>query len=390
MSNKREIKSSMNKISESDFTIVSNGYADGPSQALRDYVVGHKASRVVTVAHPLVAGGDDMHIISSYIDGNVTHKRIRLINRPPYTYIFDLFVPFSLKQDTVWFGFNNLACLRGLVRKKFGRSQKVVYWAVDFVPNRFGKGFATWVYNAVDRFVCEHADVRVELTQEALEARASYLKLKPLKLAPSMVVPMGAWLSRTPKVSGDALRKKKIVYMGHIVERQGVAHIIRAMSILTKNDVEVTLDIVGGGPDEPEMKRLATELGLTKHISFRGFVEDHKDVERYLSEATIAVAPYTKVSSNFTVTSDPGKVKAYLGASLPIVLTDVPPIAKILEARGVALLVEDTPESIAQGIERYLHNEDLWSNARKASAKMAKDYDWESILANKLREMGIK
>jgi glycosyltransferase involved in cell wall biosynthesis len=178
--------------------------------------------------------------------------------------------------------------------------------------------------------------------------------------------------------------------MGHIVERQGVAHVIRAMSILIKSDPEITLDIVGGGPDETEMKQLAIELELIDHISFRGFVDDHKDVERFLSEASIGVAPYTKISSNFTLTSDPGKVKAYLGASLPIVLTDVPPIAKQLESRGVALLVDDTPESIAAAIERYLKSEKLWDSARRSSAEMAKDYDWDSILATKLRNMDLE
>jgi glycosyltransferase involved in cell wall biosynthesis len=380
----------MNKIEKSSFTIVSNGYADGPSQALRDYLVKHNATSVITVAHPLVAGGDNSHIISTYVNSSLIQKRIRLLNKPPYTYVFDSFIPFRLKRDTVWFGFNNLACLRGLLRKKLGRSQQVVYWAVDFVPNRFGKGFATWIYNAVDRYVCTHADMRVELTQEALDARTQYLKLDSQTSSTAIVIPMGAWLARTPKVAQDSFQKKKIVYMGHIVERQGVAHVIRAMSILIKSDPEITLDIVGGGPDETEMKQLAIELELIDHISFRGFVDDHKDVERFLSEASIGVAPYTKISSNFTLTSDPGKVKAYLGASLPIVLTDVPPIAKQLESRGVALLVDDTPESIAAAIERYLKSEKLWDSARRSSAEMAKDYDWDSILATKLRNMDLE
>jgi len=264
-----------------------------------------------------------------------------------------------------------------------------VYWAVDFVPKRFGPGLASWVYSAVDRFVCQYADVRVELTQEALDERNSYLNLTSRSTAPAVVVPMGTWLARTPKATSDSFRKKKIVYMGHIVERQGVAHIIRAMSILLQIDPEVTLDIVGGGPDENKMKRLAIELNLMDSITFHGFVKDHKDVEDFLGNSSIAVAPYTKVASNFSVTSDPGKVKSYLGASLPIVLTDVPPIARVLESRGAALLAEDTPEAIAEAVGRYLTDESLWKLAHKAAARMAKEYDWENILTNKLKEMGV-
>lgn len=381
----------MNKITESKFTIVSNGYADGPSQALRDYLTSHTASQVVTIEHPLVAGGDNTHIIKSHKDGSVKIKRTRILNKPPYTYVFDLFIPLRLpKSETVWFGFNNLACLRGLLRRKLGRNQTVVYWAVDFVPNRFGTGIATKVYNAVDRFVCKHADMRVELTQEALEERGVYLNLEPDVAARSMVVPMGAWLARTPKVSGDAFSKKKIIYMGHIVERQGVKNLIKAMDILIKNDPGITLDIVGGGPDEEKMKALAAELGLTDNITFRGFVEDHKHVEAYIAMGTVAVAPYAKIPDNFSVTSDPGKIKAYLGASLPIVLTDVPPIAKVLESREAALLCDDTPESIAEMIGKYLNNEKEWTKAHIASANLAKEYDWESILSSKLEKIDLK
>ena len=381
----------MNKITQSKFTIVSNGYADGPSQALRDFFLNHKAASVTTIEHPLVAGGDNVHVTNFYKNKSVTTKRVNLLNKPPYTYVFDLFIPLRIPSDeTVWFGFNNLACLRGLLRRKLGRNQKVVYWAVDFVPNRFGDGIATKIYNAVDRFVCKHADMRVELTQEALEQRAEYLNLTADVAARSMVVPMGAWLARTPKVSASAFQKKKIVYMGHIVERQGVTNLIKALAILTKKDKDVTLDIVGGGPDEEKMKLLANELELTNKITFRGFVEDHKDVEAYLAEGTVAVAPYAKVPDNFSVTSDPGKIKAYLGASLPIVLTDVPPIAKVLKSHGAALLPDDTPESIAKAISEYLYDKKAWASAHNASAKLAKDYDWESILSTKLINIDLK
>jgi len=378
------------KLNASNFTIVSNGFADGPSQALRDYLNKHKANHVTVVVHPLVAGNQNMHLIHTYKKGKLLRKKsIRMLNNPPYTYVLDSFIPARLVKDSVWFGFNNLACLKGLIRRSFGGTQKVVYWAVDFVPDRFGPGFATKVYDAVDRYVCTHADYRVELTQEGLDGRNEYMGVSEEKLAPSIVVPMGAWLSRTPKTSKGSWSQKKIVYMGHIVERQGVDNVVKAMALLVKRDPLIKLDIVGGGPDEHKMKELAEKLNVTKHITFHGFVESHEDVERLLSEATVAVAPYAKIPSNFSVTSDPGKIKAYFGASLPIVMTDVPPIAKVLSEKGAGLICEDNPGSVTEKIMEYLGDEKLWSRARAASADMAKEYDWEVILSTKLKEMGI-
>lgn len=372
------------------FTIVSNGYADGPSQALRDFLVQHKSARVTTIAHPLVPEGDNRHIVTRYENTKSTKTVLRLPHHPPFTYMFDSFVPLRLPTDTTWFGFNNLACLRGLLRRKFNRSEKVVYWAVDFVPDRFGKGFATRVYNAVDKFVCNNADVRVELSIEGKEGRDNYLGIDVKKAAPSVIIPMGAWLKRTPKVKNAAWSKKKIVYMGHLVERQGVEHAVRALALLLEEDPEITLEIVGSGPEEKKLKELSVQLGINKNnIMFHGFVKEHTEVERILANATVAVAPYAKLADSFTQTADPGKVKAYLGASLPMVLTDVPPIATEIERCGAGILVEDDPKSVAEAVTKYFDNENLWQKARIAAENKAQEFDWEKLLTDGLSEAKI-
>ena len=54
------------KIMQVSTTIVSNGLADGPSQALRDYLNAHKAKQVTMITHPLVAGTKSGHIVARY------------------------------------------------------------------------------------------------------------------------------------------------------------------------------------------------------------------------------------------------------------------------------------------------------------------------------------
>ena len=40
------------RLSPSTFAIVANGFADGPAQALRDYLIAREAT-VITILHPL-------------------------------------------------------------------------------------------------------------------------------------------------------------------------------------------------------------------------------------------------------------------------------------------------------------------------------------------------
>ena len=210
-------------IEDSTFVVSTNGYADSPAQALRDYLLARKAQSLTVVAHPLSAGAENRHVVTTYRRGVLVHERtIHLPSRPPLTYPFDLLVPPRLPPCDAWFGFNNLACFRGLARRKIGRAGKVFYWAVDFVPNRFGPGIFTRAYDRFDGLACRSADTRIELSDAALQGRAAYLRLPEADAAPSIVAPMGAWLDRVPRVTHDAWSKRRVVYLGHLVERQGV------------------------------------------------------------------------------------------------------------------------------------------------------------------------
>jgi glycosyltransferase involved in cell wall biosynthesis len=112
-------------------------------------------------------------------------------------------------------------------------------------------------------------------------------------------------------------------------------------------------------------------------------------VEAILAEASVGVAPYLTDVGSFTQFADPGKLKAYLGAGLPIVLTPVPPNAKELEESGAALLVESSPESVASGIQAVFSSAIEWQWRRDAALKLTRRYDWEIILGDALRSLGF-
>lgn len=378
------------KIKQSTFTIVANGFADGPAQPLRDYLVAKRAKRVTMINHPLVAEGSNKHIVTVYENGKQTsQKKYALPNKPPYTFVLDPFVPLTHDETTAWFGFNNLACLKGLMQKRRGKAEKVYYWAVDFVPNRFGSGLMTKAYNKADKKVCIEADGRIELAQTALEKRPVYLGLSEVELAPASVAPMGTWLERTPKATPSSWKNKKVVYLGHLVERQGVATLIKALGEVIKKDLTVKAEIVGAGPELDNLKKLASRLGISENVIFHGFVESHEEVETILAGGTVAAATYLKDKESFTQFADPGKLKAYLGASLPIVLTDVPPNARELEAAGAAFVVKDDPKAVAKSLEELLTDKAKWTKAHNSAAKLAQQYDWNYIMGNTLKQLGF-
>lgn len=365
--------------------IVANGFAEGPAEALRDYLVGHGAE-VVTIFHPLSPEHGTRHVVTHYGGGRVLEeRRLDLRLRPPRSYVLDPLVPLLPPRVDTWFGFNPLACARGLFARRLGRARSAVLWSVDFVPDRFGAAtLATKIYDRLDRLCCTRADARVELSEAARDARNRRHGLGQ-ETAPTHVVPMGAWLRRVPTASPDAYESRRIVFLGHLVPRQGVELLLDAMRLLK----DVRADVIGGGPLEGTLRRRAAELGLAERVRFHGFVPDHQEVERLLANAAIAVAPYRPDEDTFTRYADPGKLKAYLAAGLPIILTDVPPNAAVLAREAGAEIVAYDAQAVADAIEAGLANPERWRERRSDALSYVTGFEWEVLLSDLLRELRI-
>ena len=363
--------------------IVSNGFADGPAQALRDYLVA-RGVRVVTIFHPLTPEQGTQHRITVYADGaQVRERRVRLLLKPPASFVLDPFVPLLPAQVDAWFGFNPLACARGLVARGQRRARRVVLWSVDVVPDRFGsRTLPTRIYDRIDRLCCRRADARVELSEAARDGRNRRHDLPP-ESSDAYVVPMGAWIDRVPTTPTDGFGQHRVVFLGHLVARQGVGTLLAALATLRN----VAADVIGTGPLETELREHVKREGLD--VTFHGYVEDHREIEKLLSRSSVAVAPYAETDETFTRYADPGKLKAYLAAGLPIVLTDVPPNARELASEAGAEVVADDPAALADAISHALASPEQWRARRASALAYARRFDWDVLLGNLLAELDL-
>ena len=377
----------MPRIADSTFVLVANGLPDSPPAAAVGEFLRDAGARVTTVLHPLSPEDPGVHRVVEHHGGTLLRSReVRLPSRPPLTYALDPLVPLRPGRADLWIGFNNLAAVNGLVRRRLGRVGRVVYWAVDFVPDRFGAASPlTRLYDALDRLASRRADLRVELSRPALEGRSARHGLDD-GAAPSHVAPIGAWFDRTEKTPEDGWRERRVVFSGHLVPRQGVATLVEAVALLP----DVWLDVTGRGPLEGELRRRAVELGAGDRIRFHGYLPDHRDVERLAATASVAAAPYVNDPGSFTRFADPSKLRMYAGAGLPIVLTDVPPNTAELVREAGAELTEDDPRALAAAIQRVLASPDEWRRRRAAALRYASGFDWAEIVGGALARVGFE
>jgi glycosyltransferase involved in cell wall biosynthesis len=366
-------------IRESTYAIVANGFGDGPAQALRDYLVARGAS-VVTAFHPLTREQGRTHELVRYERGAAIERRLyRLPLRPPASFAADPFVPVRPLRAETWFGFNPLACARGLAERRFGHVRSVVLWSVDFAPDRFGAGtILTRLYDRIDRISCQSADVRVELSEASRDGRNRRHGI--VDDGDTLIVPMGAWLERVPVTAPDAVDRRHIVYLGHLVARQGVDCLIEALALLKGRGEPFVADVIGTGPDQARLADQVRALGLESVVRLRGFVADHRHVEAMLAAGSIAVAPYRPDATTFTRFADPGKLKAYVAAGLPIVVTDFPPNARELAREAGAEIVPYEAAAIADALQSGLASKGRWQERRAAALRYARRFDWPALL----------
>jgi glycosyltransferase involved in cell wall biosynthesis len=236
---------------------------------------------------------------------------------------------------------------------------------------------------------CTRADARIELSDAARTGRDRRHDLGA-DVAPTHVVPMGAWLDGIVTTPSDGFRRRRIVFLGHLVPRQGVELLLDALALLKDRGEGFSAEVIGGGPLEATLRERAGTLGLGDVVRFHGFVPDHRDVERLLAESSVATAPYRPGEGTFTEYADPGKLKAYLAAGLPIVLTDVPPNASELARTGGAEIVAYDAAAIADALSRSLSSAARWQERRQAALDQARRFDWPVLLADLLRKLELE
>ena len=284
----------MRRVEESSFLLVANGTPDSPpASGVRDYLARH-AHELTAIFHPLNRDDPPLHQVARWRRGEQVEQRtLRRPSRIPLTYATDVLAPLVRPRVDCWLGFSNLSALHGIARRRAGLAGAVAYWAVDFVPDRFGAGtLLSRIYDGADRIAATRADLRVELTAAARDARAERLRLGA-DAAPAHVAPVGIWLDRIERAPEDGWRTRKVVFIGHLVPRQGVAALIEAIALLP----DVTLDVAGRGPEEDALRALVRARGIADRVRFVGFLSDHREVERLVAAAAVAAAPSRSAST---------------------------------------------------------------------------------------------
>lgn len=367
------------------FVIVSHIFATGPALDLEEYLKS-KVKTLLFIGHPFPFRKETNSFYRIYKHGRLTSKYKAFGWKLPEVLLY-------LKDSfyTLWWvlnfegrfnyyiGSDNFSAFLGLVLKKIGKVDEVILYTIDYLPQRFKNPILNSLYHFFDKMCLKKCKVVWNVSPVMAQAREQFSGLKIEECTPQILVPLGMWHQRIPKLPLEEKEKFQIVFMGHILEKQGLDIVIKALPKIVKKIPQVKLLIIGTGPDEKRLKSIANKLNVDKSIEFTGYVENHEDVEKLLSKSTVSVATYKPDPRSFTNWADPGKIKNYLSAGLPVFLTKVPPVAQELAVNRCAVISEYDEGDVAEKITKFLKNRKLLKQYSKNAVVFASKYDWNKI-----------
>ena len=172
-----------------------------------------------------------------------------------------------------------------------------------YLKRRFGKPLISTVYGEdVYRFAKQIPSKHLSLiTLENLDAiicqsKALEKEVKRVVPVKSYIVPMGSSVKiisnkgRLRKSLGIPPDKKVILFAGHLVERKGVEHLLKALKIVLGNEKDIVCYIIGKGPLEQKLKSFASELQIENDVVFLG-QKKHDEYSKYMNVCDLFVLP---------------------------------------------------------------------------------------------------
>lgn len=227
--------------------------------------------------------------------------------------------------------------------------------------------------DAVERYVVRNVDLIWVMVEESAErlVRKGIAREKLVKV------------SNTPKVDAELAARAPaenpcltVVYVGLINPSRGVATAIEAAAILRDRGVRFRLRIAGSGKDAARVERLVDELRLRDSVELLGWI-DRTKVQAILDQSDVGLVPHFDCSHwNSTI---PNKLFDYMRAKIPVVVSNVRPAQRIVDATGCGLVFRSGDAlDLANQLERLQDRQLRERLGRAGSDAIASEYNWET------------
>jgi glycosyltransferase involved in cell wall biosynthesis len=180
---------------------------------------------------------------------------------------------------------------------------------------------------------------------------------------------------------GVERRADEILFVGRLVEKKGVAHLIRALPRVLAQRPSVRLAIAGFGPCEAQLREESQAAGVAAHVDFLGALPQSRLPELY-QRAGVFVAPFVRAGSG-DQEGLPVALMEAIGCGCPVIAGSVPGLQDLLGAHlsEVCVAPEDGERLAAMILDALENPQAAAARAALIRETAAAQVDWERIAA---------
>ncbi|MEM1248606.1 MAG: glycosyltransferase family 4 protein [Acidobacteriota bacterium] len=164
-----------------------------------------------------------------------------------------------------------------------------------------------------------------------------------------------------------------LIYAGRLMKGKRVGLLLEAVARVEWSSGAL-LTVIGTGPEEAALHRMAADLELGGKVEFVGRLETSVDVWRAMGRARIAVQPSSREGFGMF------PLEA-MAAGLPVVYaaSEESAVAELVRHDFDGLECEPTAAGLAEGLQRVLDDEALYERLASSAADRGASYGWDRI-----------
>ncbi|HER43301.1 MAG TPA: glycosyltransferase WbuB [Candidatus Eisenbacteria bacterium] len=258
-------------------------------------------------------------------------------------------------------------------------------WYESSLKKRTIYNFERWA--RYEREVLEEVDAIVVVVEESKE-RLVGLGLPADRI---YVVPNTASRDRgSMPIDGEIVDRYRgrfvLAYIGGFAPHRGLDTVIRAMPAVRARVPKALLLLVGdrNEPYRRYLQRLAGESGCGDAVEMTGW-QPFEKIWSFIDASDVCLVPHAR--NPHTDTTIPHKIFQYMSVAKPVVVSDCPPLRRVVEDSGGGLwFAHDDPAGFAAAIIA-LHEDE---GKRRAMGEAGRNafldrYNWESTSGGLLR-----
>ncbi len=248
------------------------------------------------------------------------------------------------------------------------------------IKYRFWRGKEARVMREADAVVVICEQLRQEVV--ARGAAAERVFVVPNAADTSVFHRDAAAPSDVPTVVAEVrgrLRPHTVGYVGSLRKLEGVDELVKAAAVMVRRGHDVSLLVVGDGPDLPGLKTLAEQEGLADRAVFTGRVPHDLVVYFYdFIDVFVISRPRLRVTEMVT----PLKPLEAMAMGKALVISDLPSLREIVTENETGLIyTPGDPEDLADKCAKLLEDQALRQRLGLAAQKwIERERTWSAVL----------